>query len=315
MNLSSRTLTKSETDLLHKGLNFCPTPQPPRKEEINDDIDAFARKLNLKEYHAPEDMEDIANGPTRQHRLTTLEKLNQNEHKGPYRPSREPYLNTHVENIRQNIIEELPKKRRFQRNNLNERERAALVRLSNDRNIVIKPADKGGATVILNSEYYLAEALRQLDNTEYYKKVDRDYTKAHDKNIDECITTLVIKGDIDKDMSKPLRPVNSRTPVFYILPKIHKTNNLGRPVVSSVNSHKEISGYIDNYDRWLNAYPPKSMTQLTSLIKPQLRALLRLPRNCPLATLDASSLKTNIDTNEGLTIVREELEKSGRKNP
>lgn len=37
MNLSSRTLTKSETDLLHKGLNFCPTPQPPRKEEINDD--------------------------------------------------------------------------------------------------------------------------------------------------------------------------------------------------------------------------------------------------------------------------------------
>ena len=100
-----------------------------------------------------------------------------------------------------------------------------------------------------------------------------------------------------------------------MLPKIHKTNNLGRPVVSSVNSHKEISGYIDNYDRWLNAYPPKSMTQLTSLIKPQLRALLRLPRNCPLATLDASSLKTNIDTNEGLTIVREELEKSGRKNP
>ena len=109
MNLSSRTLTKSETDLLHKGLNFCPTPPPPRKEEINDDIDAFARRINLKEYHAPEDMEDIADGPTRQHRLTTLEKLNQNEYKGPYRPSREPYLNTYVENMRQNIIEGLTK--------------------------------------------------------------------------------------------------------------------------------------------------------------------------------------------------------------
>ena len=119
MNLSSRTLTKSETDLLHKGLNFCPTPPPPRKEEINDDIDAFARRLNLKEYHAPEEKEDIADNPTRQHRLTTLEKLNQNGHKGPYRPPREPYLNTYVENIRQNIIEELTKKRRFQRNNLN----------------------------------------------------------------------------------------------------------------------------------------------------------------------------------------------------
>ena len=124
-------------------------------------------------------MENVINGPTWQHRPTTLEKLNQKEHRGLYRPSREPYLNTYVENIRQNIIEELTKKRRFQRSNLNARERAALIRLSDDRNIVIKSADKGGETLILNSEDYVAEALRQLDNTEYYKKVDRDLTKEH----------------------------------------------------------------------------------------------------------------------------------------
>ena len=315
MNLSSRTLTKSETDLLHKGLNFCSTPPPPRKEEINDDIDAFARRINLKEYHAPEDMEDIADGPTRQHRLTTLEKLNQNEYKGPYRPSREPYLNTYVENMRQNIIEGLTKKRRFQRNNLNERERAALIRLSNDRNIVIKLADKGGATVILNSEDYVAEALHQLDNTEYYKKVDRDYTKEHEKNIDECITTLVIKGDINKDISKLLRPVNSRTPVFYILPKIHKTNNPGRPVVSSVNSHTEkISAYVDDYLRPLAECLPSYICDTTDFIK-RLRALGKLPKNSLLVTLDVSSLYTNIATDEGLTIVREELGKSRQNNP
>ena len=67
-----------------------------------------------------DDMEDIANGPT-QKRSTILEKLNQKEHKESYTPSREPYLNTYVENIRPNIVEELNKKRRFQRNNLNER--------------------------------------------------------------------------------------------------------------------------------------------------------------------------------------------------
>ena len=66
-------------------------------------------------------MEDIANGPT-QKQSTALEKLNQKEHKWSYRPYREPYLNTYVENIRQNIVEELKKQRRFQRNNLNERE-------------------------------------------------------------------------------------------------------------------------------------------------------------------------------------------------
>ena len=85
-----------------------------------------------------DDMEDIAR----------LEKLKQKEHKGSHRPSREPYRNTYVENIRQNTVEELNKKRRFRRNNLNERERLALIRLTNDRNIVIKLGDKGGATVI-----------------------------------------------------------------------------------------------------------------------------------------------------------------------
>ena len=36
---------------------------------------------------------------------------------------------------------------------------------------------------------------------------------------------------------------------------------------------------------------------------------------CLLVTLDVSSLSTNIDTDEGLTIVREELEKSGQNKP
>ena len=102
--------------------------------------------------------------------------------------------------------------------------------------------------------------MQQLDDTEYYKKVDRNYRREHEENINDSD-----QGCIERDISKLLRHVNSRTPVFYMLPKIHKTNNPGRPVVSSVNSCTEISAYVDNYDRWLNAYPPTSMTQLTSL--------------------------------------------------
>ena len=46
--------------------------------------------------------------------------------------------------------------------------------------------------------------------------------------------------------------MNSRTPVFYLLPKIHKTNNPDRAVVSSVNSHTEkISACVDDYPRQL----------------------------------------------------------------
>ena len=72
----------------------------------------------------------------------------------------------------------------------------------------------------------------------------KNYRREHEENINDSN-----QGCIERDISKLVRPVNSRTTVFYMLPKIHKTNNPGRPVVSSVNSYMEISAYVDNYDR------------------------------------------------------------------
>ena len=100
-----------------------------------------------------------------------------------------------------------------------------------------------------------------------------------------------------------------------MLPKVHKPNNPGTPVVSSVNSHMEkLSAYMDQFLRPSaeKLLPHKKDT--TDFIK-RLRELGRVPENCILATLDVSSLYTNIDTNEGLTIVEEEFEKAGRNNP
>ena len=56
-------LTQSDTNLLREGLNFCPTPPPPEKYDINKDINAFARRLTVKEYHTPENIEDIIDDP------------------------------------------------------------------------------------------------------------------------------------------------------------------------------------------------------------------------------------------------------------
>ena len=46
-----------------------------------------------------------------------------------------------------------------------------------------------------------------------------------------------------------------------------------------------------------------------------IRSLGKLPEKCYLATLDVSSLYTNIDTDEGLTIVEEELGKTNQNKP
>ena len=47
VNLSSYTLTKSETSVLLKGLGFCPTSGAPNIGNIIQDLDAFKRKTRL----------------------------------------------------------------------------------------------------------------------------------------------------------------------------------------------------------------------------------------------------------------------------
>ena len=44
--------------------------------------------------------------------------------------------------------------------------------------------------VILNTEDYITEAMRQLSNTEYYRKVAKDFTPDHENQINQCINEL-----------------------------------------------------------------------------------------------------------------------------
>ena len=103
VNLSDIQLTQSETDLLQKGMNLCPAPPPPTTNNINKDIDAFARRLSPREYRTPENIDEITDGPS--YKPTILEKVNHGEQKTYCRPSREPYLNTYIEKLRQEITD------------------------------------------------------------------------------------------------------------------------------------------------------------------------------------------------------------------
>jgi len=100
-----------------------------------------------------------------------------------------------------------------------------------------------------------------------------------------------------------------------MVPKIHKANNPGRPVVSSVNSHTEkLSAYVDEFFRLVAEKLPSHIQDTTHFIK-RIRALGKLSEKCYLATLDVSSLYTNIDTDEGFTIVEEELGNTNQNKP
>ena len=52
--------------------------------------------------------------------------------------------------------------------NINYKKKASIKSLKTNKNIIIKPADKGGATVILSRSDYIKEGKNQLNNKQNY---------------------------------------------------------------------------------------------------------------------------------------------------
>lgn len=130
--------------------------------------------------------------------------------------------------------------------------------LRNNPDLTIKPADKGGAVVVMDSELYKAEALRQLTNTKYYQALDAPiYTDTAEK-ITIILRRMRDQGYITDKQLSYLKPdlTNMQIRYFYLLPKIHKARHswphtnmpAGRPIVSDCDSESSrVCAFIDHF--------------------------------------------------------------------
>ena len=65
--------------------------------------------------------------------------------------------------------------------------------------------------------------------------------------MNRTINELKSSHFLDEKIANGLLSLEAQTPKFKMFPKVHKKENLGRPVVSSINCHtKKVSKYIDN---------------------------------------------------------------------
>ena len=175
---------------------------------------------------------------------------------------------------------------------------------------VIKPADKGNATVILNTDDYKKECYRQLNDSKFYRKLQKDTTHHIEERIKRRLKDMMIDGEIDDETYSYLLPSRSCPARFYILPKIHKSkdNPPGRPIVSATSHPTEhISQFVDAH---LNPLVPKlpSYIKDTTHFLRKLDDLKELPPGSLLVTLDVSSLYTNIPHKEGIEACRKALQ-------
>ena len=113
----------------------------------------------------------------------------------------------------------------------NKEERTALTNLRKRSDIVIKPADRGSGTVIMDYSWYINECYRQLNDLNYYQKQSTNLTNKIQEGVKEYLNCLHKDDLIDDDTFKYL--ISNSDPKagrFYILPK--STNKATPDVLS-----------------------------------------------------------------------------------
>ena len=260
VNLSSHKLNQNEISVLDKGLKFVPTPIHNSKGMLNNAVSKFGRQIKLK-FH-------FKNSNTFFRRPFTPKS----EWNPPETKILPEILNA-INNINSEISElSTPKETR----NISKQEYQAIQNLSKNQNIIIKPADKGSAVVIMDKIDYVKEGYRQLENEKHYKKIENFLYPETSQKITEILLSLKNKGDIDEkqfDFLKPLARIRPRR--LYFLPKIHKPKSKwtnsgkippGRPIVSDCGSESyEVLKYIDHFLKPLaNKHPSRIKIHRTS---------------------------------------------------
>ncbi|CAJ0946009.1 unnamed protein product, partial [Ranitomeya imitator] len=122
--------------------------------------------------------------------------------------------------------------------NLSISERQALKSLQQDKDLIIKPADKGGAIVVMDKSLYKTQVHCQLSHSATYRTLPANPTSQTQRLIQATLDRFQHLGILDTMTRDFLTKKHPITPVMYILPKIHKNlqNPHGRPIVASTDS-------------------------------------------------------------------------------
>ena len=202
------------------------------------------------------------------------------------------------------------------KDNLPQSERKALKELMKNKNIVLKKADKGTTTVVMDRENKLAEGQSQLNDRKNYQPLAKPMVDTTSMKVRQLIKSLEQEGHIDKMTEKwlSLTPNPPRIPVFYTLTKIHKPTLVGRPIISGCDGPTErISSFVDRLIQPIAQMQDSYLKDTTDFIN--FIETKKFPANTILVSMDVTSLYTNIPQEEGINTVCQAYEDYHSKEP
>ena len=293
VNLGTFDLTEGERSLLQKGLSFVPTPPKVPPQDVTSGLEDFISRMKLQ-FHFYNHLTQTKDEPF--HLKSSWVPPNET-----FIPLQEYFdkitdvINNHITNSGETFT-----------SNLSQSELKAIGKLSKRRDIIIQRADKGGALASWPKRLYLMEASRQLNNTLHYSKCPKNYIPELTAQIITFLTDLLVKHEISEKTYDFLEPRSSpRTPIFYLLPKIHKPKiddiTSGRPIVSGCGSPTEkLSQFLDYYLKPIVQTIPSYVRDSKCYLQNIMQNRVSFPKGTLLATLDVKSLYTNIPQEEGI---------------
>lgn len=293
-------LSEAQKEVLDRGLTFIPTftLNSNPKLQLQFDIQNYHRKIQLASYF----------------RGNKREKLQKFTSSSFWMPPRDKIPSEVIDLIQKDKKDfQRHFKRYSEKSNLSQQEKEALKQLMQNKHIVIKPADKGSAVVILNRQHYILEANRQLNDKTYYSKLNKPIYLQTVPVVHQIIDKLYKTKFINIRQKEYLKGTCEPRPRrFYILPKIHKKPETwtipfklptGRPIVSDCGSETyQTAEYIDYFLTPLSIKHPSYLKDTYHFI--DIIKNLKIPPNSFFFTMDINSLYTNIDTEAGLKAIK-----------
>lgn len=299
------TLSESQRQLLSKGLFFSPVLGSGRdqKENLQWEIQNYHRKVKLALYFRGS--RNSTNPPFTGPSDWTPSWVD-------LPPEAEVLIKQDLKVLKKHLE---TKKEKY---NISFGEAKALQELKNATHIVLKPADKGSAVVILSREQYILEVERQLQDGDYYRKLDKPIYPDTIPMVKTIVDSLKKKKFINAKQQKYLiGDVQPRERRFYILPKIHKDPEKwtvpfqvppGRPIVSDCNSETYFTAeFLDFYLNPLSIRHPAYIKDTYHFL--EIIQNLRLPSEFYFFSMDVDALYTNIPIQEGIACVTRIFEK------
>jgi hypothetical protein len=188
--------------------------------------------------------------------------------------------------------------------NLTKSERSALKTLKSNTELTILKADKGNATVVLNTTDYKQKIYALLEDPAY-RRLTKDPTNSTERK-----TSLLLKrSTLTEDIRKQLRPSGSRPPRFYGLPKIHKEGVPLRPIVSNIGAPTyQLSKYLAGLLTQLTGDSPHHIKNSTHFI--QILNSIQIQPTDMMVSFDVVSLFTNVPIEDSIQLLSKHFEHS-----